>query len=289
MSKKIAILGTSGTLGHVLYDYLQSQFEVYGLTRDKSSLPFESDEKVFSCGPVQDIENWKQVLSKIKPDLVINAVGFIKQRESKGDSEQVYINSYFPHKLSEISDELNARFIHISTDCVFDGKKGNYSEEEIPNAIDIYGLSKNLGEVKRPPHVTIRTSIIGHELRSQRSLLEWFLNQEEQVNGYDQAFFSGFPTISLAKIIEQHFLDSDLTGLFHVASNKISKFDLLNLVKEVYAKEIVINRSSELEIDRSLNCELFKKKSGFEQKTWLEYIEEMKAFFDECEYYRGRR
>jgi dTDP-4-dehydrorhamnose reductase len=288
LSKKIVILGVSGTLGHVLFDYFQSSFDVYGLTRDKTGLPFEQDERVYSCGSAQEISNWESRLKEIRPDVIINAVGIIKQKKSYGDSEQIYINSYFPHKLSEVADRLNSRFIHISTDCIFDGVKGAYDESDSTYATDIYGKSKLMGEVIKAPHLTIRTSIIGHELTSQTSLLEWFLSQESNIKGYYKAYFSGFPTISLAKIIDEYFLDRKYTGLYHVSSSRTSKFSLLQLIKKVYKKEIDITKSEELSIDRSLCCDKFKNESGFSPLTWQEYLEEMRKHFINCEYYKGR-
>ncbi len=218
------------------------------------------------------------MLDVFKPDVIINAVGIIKQLPtSKEVVETLKINSIFPHQLAQIAQASGARLITISTDCVFNGRKGNYTEKDISDAEDLYGRSKNLGEVSAPGCLTLRTSIIGRELQTSHSLVEWFLsNRGKKVKGYTEAIYSGFPTIILADIItdliENH---KNLQGLYHVSSETISKFDLLCLLKDFYKVPIEIEPYADFEIDRSLDSSKFRKETGFAPLGWEEMIEKM--------------
>jgi dTDP-4-dehydrorhamnose reductase len=165
--------------------------------------------------------------------------------------------------------------IFISTDCVFSGKKGFYSELDNPDPIDVYGQTKLLGEPSGKNVLTIRTSIIGHELNNSQGLLEWFLSQNKVCKGYTSAFFSGFPTTYLAKIFLEFIISNEFSGLYHIASKPISKYELLLLIKEIYGLNIHIVPSDEIVIDRSLNGALFEKASGFISPEWPELVEFM--------------
>ena len=167
----------------------------------------------------------------------------------------------------------------MSTDCVFSGKKGSYAETDIADCADLYGQSKLLGEVSNEKHVlTIRTSIIGHELRGEHSLVSWFLKQKGSAKGYTKAIYSGLPTIELARIIRELILPKPkLSGLYHIASEPISKFDLLELIAKIYRKKITLSKSATPKINRSLNCERFQKATGYRPKSWQRLIEEMHA------------
>jgi dTDP-4-dehydrorhamnose reductase len=189
------------------------------------------------------------------------------------------INAILPHRLAEVCSVTNSRLIHLSTDCVFSGREGMYSEIDIPDASDLYGLSKRLGEVTRDNAITLRTSIIGHELRGQRSLLDWFLAQEGTVSGFSRAIFSGLPTIEIAKVIEKYIVpNSTLTGLYHVSADPIDKYSLLNLVAKIYDKKIIIKEDSSLKVDRSLDSTLFRKATGYTPPCWVDLISEMFHF-----------
>jgi dTDP-4-dehydrorhamnose reductase len=170
-----------------------------------------------------------------------------------------------------------ARLIHVSTDCVFDGKKGNYTENDISNATDLYGRSKFLGEVAYSPHcVTLRTSIIGHEIKGRLGLIEWFMSQDKKIQGYKNAIFSGFPTIEVAHILRDYILpNQNLTGIYHISSDPISKYELLKLVAEKYDKKIEIEPYDDFYQNRSLDSSLFRKITGYEPPTWPELIEKM--------------
>lgn len=283
---KILVIGATGMLGNTLFRFLKDNSvsnEVVGTIRSSGDLSL-FDDKYRNCLISNiDIENhdsFVSLLSNIRPDVVINCAGIIKQLKSASDPLPVIsINAYYPHKLAKLCSLLDARLIHISTDCVFSGLKGGYKEEDKCDASDLYGLSKNLGEVKYGNCLTIRTSMIGHELKSSNSLVDWFLNQQGQVNGYSKAIFSGLPTVELANVINSYILpDSDLHGLYHVSAEKISKFDLLNLVSKIYNKKITIIRDENVVINRSLDSAKFKKITGYVPPDWEKLIISMKDF-----------
>ena len=189
------------------------------------------------------------------------------------------INSLLPHRLARHCGAFNARLIHVSTDCVFDGAKGNYVESDVSNATDLYGMSKLIGEVAGTNAITLRTSIIGHELSTRHGLVEWFLAQTGSVNGFTKAYFSGLPTIELATIIRDHVLPRPtMNGLYHVAAARISKYDLLRQVAETYHKSIEIIPDDALVIDRSLNGSRFNEATGYVAPGWISLIEKMHHF-----------
>ena len=210
--------------------------------------------------------------------MVINAVGIIKQLPSSKDIKQsLLINSIFPHNLAELTRKYELRLITVSTDCVFSGKKGNYNEEDIPDATDVYGKSKNLGEVVSENCLTLRTSIIGREIFTRNSLVEWFLsNNDKTVKGYKNAVFSGFPTIILADIFADLILNHEkLQGLYHLSSEPINKFDLLSLLKGAFGVEVEIEPFQDFYIDRSLDSSKFRQSTGFLPLKWTEMIQIM--------------
>ena len=227
---------------------------------------------------VSDLDSSRAAIEKIKPDVVINAVGVVKQRpESEDVIKTLSINSLFPQRLAELSREYNFRLITVSTDCVFSGDKGNYSEDDLADARDLYGISKLLGEVKDDNCLTIRTSIIGRELASAHSLVEWFLsNRGNAVKGYLNAIYSGFPTIVLAEIISDIITNhAGLNGVYHVSSDPINKFDLLGLLNKYYQADVVIEPFEDFVIDRSLDSSAFRKATGFSPLGWEHMIEQM--------------
>ena len=269
-------------LGHKLIQVLQKRFEVWTTVRadfeEFINLGMINSEKVFSNVEIENFDAVQKAFSISKPDVVINAVGIIKQLPSSREViKTLKINSIFPHQLAQLVQTSGARLITISTDCVFNGRKGNYREEDISDAEDLYGKSKNLGEVLAPNCLTLRTSIIGRELRTSYSLVEWFLsNRSKKVKGFTEAIYSGFPTVIFAEIIldliENH---KHLQGLYHVSSETISKFDLLCLLKRFYKVPIDIEPFAEFRIDRSLNSTKFRKETGFVPLGWEEMVEIM--------------
>jgi dTDP-4-dehydrorhamnose reductase len=199
--------------------------------------------------------------------------------DAKDVMAAVPLNTLLPHRLARLAAATGGRLVHISTDCVFSGEKGNYVERDRPDAADVYGLSKYLGEVGGAHAVTLRTSIIGHELRGRLSLLEWFLAQEGTVKGFTRAVFSGFPTVELARIVRDLVLPRpELTGLYHVSAEPIAKFDLLQLIAAEYRKSIEIVPDGQLAIDRSLNSERFRAATGYRPPSWSELVASMREF-----------
>ncbi|RHX91210.1 NAD(P)-dependent oxidoreductase [Leptospira yasudae] len=284
--KKILVLGASGMLGNAAFRILSenSEFQVRGTIRSGEYLRFftkTESERIISNVDVLNDDELIRLFSNVRPDVVVNCVGIIKQQKLAKDPLAVLpINSLLPHRLSNLCKLIGARLILTSTDCVFDGKKGNYTETDIPDADDLYGRSKLIGEIGDQSHVfTIRTSIIGHELNSNYSLVDWFLSQEGEVKGYKKAIFSGFPSIEIAEIIKNVIIpNSKLHGLYHISSNPISKFDLLALVGEIYGRNNKISESEEVIVNRSLDSTKFKKETSYEPLPWRELILLMKKY-----------
>lgn len=229
-----------------------------------------------------DFDSIISIIGQHHPDIVVNCIGIIKQLpSSKNSLKAISINSLFPHRLAYLCCPANCRLVHISTDCVFNGKKGRYLETDVSDAEDLYGKTKFLGEIHDQSHViTIRTSIIGHELSSNVSLVDWFLSQTGEVYGYTHAMYSGFPTIELTTILREYvFPHPELHGLYHVSSDPISKFDLLSLIGSRYGKSLKIRPTDEPKIDRSLLSNRFREVVGYYAPSWSEMIKRMHNHF----------
>ena len=281
---KILIFGANGMLGHKLVQQLGGQFDVFGTIRGTFDTVEEygifDKTKIIESVSSQDIASIEAAIQAAQPDVVINAIGIIKQVPSAKDViTTLEINSIFPHRLAEFGEKYGFRLFTISTDCVFDGVKGFYNEVDTPNATDLYGKSKNLGEITGPNCLTIRSSIIGRELESSHSLIEWFLtNRGKCIKGFTNAIYSGFPTIVFADIICSLIIDhKELSGLHHIAAEPINKFDLLTLVNKYYNADIRLDRDDDFKIDRSLDGRRFAKLTGFEPQRWEEMIKRMAA------------
>tara|TARA_Y100000389_G_scaffold199988_1_gene239492 strand:- start:9363 stop:10217 length:855 start_codon:yes stop_codon:yes gene_type:complete len=283
MITKILILGASGLLGNNLLDFFSKKkdLDVYGSIRKKSYISdFTKKYKLFFDIDAEDKASLSKLFEKTKPNVVINCIGITKQtKEASNNLKVISLNSLLPHYLANLSSAYRARLIHISTDCIFSGSKGNYLEKDYPDALDLYGRSKFLGEVTYPNTVTLRTSIIGHEIDSAKSLINWFLSQDKNIKGFKKAIFSGLPTYEIARIIYKYVLpNSNLEGLYHLSADPINKYELLLMVRDVYGKKIKIFPDETLVIDRSLNSSSFRKITGFSPKPWLVMIKEMYNF-----------
>jgi dTDP-4-dehydrorhamnose reductase len=221
-------------------------------------------------------------LDAFAPDVVINCVGIVKQRREAAESiPSIEINALAPHKISGICKDRGIRFIHVSTDCVFDGKTGGYKESDPCNVSDIYGLTKYLGEVHESNAITLRTSIIGHELSRKTGLLDWFLAQTDTVKGFKNAIFSGLTTRELAAVIDMLVTSHpDACGLYHVSSDPINKFDLLRLFKEVYARSVEIEEDVSFYCDRSLNSARFQEHFDYKSPAWRDMVIAMRDDFE---------
>ena len=285
MNKKVLILGANGMLGHTLLKYFSkiSKYETFGLLRNKSKLinikELCNQNNIIESN-ITDMNNLKNIVRNIKPDVVVNCIGIIKQDFSSDNPLiSISVNSLFPHQLYEICQLNNSRLIHFSTDCVFSGRKGNYIESDYPDALDLYGRSKFLGEVKNSDAITLRTSIIGEELSSARGLLSWFLAQKEDIKGYKNAIFSGLTAFEIGRVIKDFIIpNNNLNGIYHLSSNPIDKFSLLSIIKEIYNKKIEIFPDSEYKIDRSLDSSRFQRDTGYRPTNWNLAIKNMKKF-----------
>ncbi len=279
---KILILGGTGMLGHKLLQVLQNKADLATIIRSGNNsfdkLEFKKKCRIFEGIDVRNFSQVESVLENFKPEFVINAVGVIKQSgDLKNELLTLDVNSIFPRKLAQTTDKYGFKLISISTDCVFNGQKGKYSENDLSDADDLYGKSKFLGEVAENNCLTIRTSIIGRELETRHGLIEWFLNNNDKtINGFKNAIFSGFPTITLSEIILEIIEKyPDLRGLYHISSNPISKYELLKLVKNEFNPDVEINPFEDFYLDRSLDSTRFRTLTGFQPDEWDVMIKKM--------------
>lgn len=280
---RVLILGGDGMLGHKAFQVLSKRFDVYVTFRKREGSwqqpPFYAGfnrAQLFGGVDAANTESVSHVLDQAKPDAVINCIGIIKQRdEAKSAIPAIQINSLFPHQLADLCESRSARLAHISTDCVFSGSRGKYSENDLPDPPDLYGRSKLLGELSRPSCITLRTSMIGWELKNRLGLLEWFAAQRGRtIRSYQRAIYSGLSTAALANLIgdliETH---PDLAGLYHVASEPISKLDLLTRLRDALGwHDICIEEDVDFACDRSLDGSRFEEKVGWHPPHWNDMI-----------------
>ena len=282
---KVLVLGASGMLGNaVLRLFAQSDgYSAVGSARSAGVLrvlPPELRDRVICGVDVENVDSLTWLFAATRPDVVINCIGLVKQLAEADDPlAAIPINALLPHRLARLCDVAGARLIHMSTDCVFAGTKGMYREDEPSDAQDLYGRSKYLGEVDYPHAVTLRTSIIGHELSGAHGLVGWFLAQQGGVKGYSHAIFSGLPTVELARVMRDCVIPRpELRGLYHVSAEPINKFDLLKLVAQVYGRLIAITPDDGLRIDRSLDSSRFRALTGYAPPSWPELVRSMHQF-----------
>lgn len=291
---KVLILGGSGMLGHKLYQTLAPRLTTYATVRgpvgNYEHLGIFDSAQLIGEVVAEDFRSVERALAVVQPDVVVNCIGIVKQdAASKDPITSITVNSLFPHRVAQAVTKLGGRVIHLSTDCVFSGRTGDYTETDLADPVDLYGRSKLVGEPTTDRALTIRTSMIGRELRGAHGLLEWFLSQGDgRVRGFKRAIFSGFPTVALANLILKLIVDrADLAGTWHVASGPISKFDLLTLVKQTYGLAVQIEPDESFVCDRSLDGTRFRETTGIQFPSWPEMIVEM--FSDPTPYDRIRR
>lgn len=282
---KVLVLGATGMLGNAVLRLLAQSagYEVVGSARSWSALrllPADLSDRVICGVDVEHIDTLISLFSKVQPNVVINCIGLVKQLAEADDPlAAIPINSLLPHRLARLCGVAGARLVHMSTDCVFSGAKGMYTEADMSDAKDLYGRSKYLGEVDYPHAVTLRTSIIGHELSGGHSLVGWFLAQQGGVKGFRRAIFSGLPTVELARVIRDHVIPHpELQGVHHVSADPINKFDLLTLISNIYGKQIDISADDNFIIDRSLDSTRFRGVTGYQPKPWPELVRRMCEF-----------
>ena len=287
---KILVFGASGMIGSAMFRVLSEQkaWQVFGTMRSadaKRFFPSVNPECLLDGIHVEDQDALVRVFAKVRPDVVVNCIGLTKHHKESDDAILgIPLNALLPHRMAELCAVAKARLIHVSTDCVFSGKKGGYTEDDQADASDLYGKAKFLGEVYYPHTITLRTSTIGHELQSAHGLLDWFLSQQGQCKGFKRAVFSGLPNTVFAQVVRDVVIPRpDLSGLYHVGAQQVDKYDLLHLIAKIYGKLIDIVLEDQFTIDRSLNSARFQKATGYVAPEWRELIQLMyshKQFVD---------
>ena len=278
---KILILGGDGMIGHKMTQVLSSQnHEIVISVREKRDLTLKSvssKPKVFFNDFLKD--NILDFLVKVNPDVIINAIGVtIRRGSTKNISETIYLNSLFPHQLSNWALAFKKRLIHFSTDCVFSGSEGSYLEDTTPNALDYYGKTKGLGEINSKSSLTIRSSMIGPELFNKTELFEWIINnKEKEINGFSRVMYSGVTTVYMARLLAD-LIDNhkNLNGIYNVASKPISKFELLHLINDNFDLGLIINDDKTVISNKTLNASKIEKEIGLQPPSWDELIFELK-------------
>jgi dTDP-4-dehydrorhamnose reductase len=278
---KILVLGASGMIGSAMLRALSENpaLQLIGSIRSQEEkiIQLLSPYQLIKGIDLEDINQLNRLFKTAKPDVLINCAGVTKHLPGGNQPiPAITLNALLPHRLAEICNVTGTRLIHVSTDCVFSGQKGMYKEDDLPDAIDIYGQSKHLGEVVAANALTLRTSTIGHEIGTKHGLLEWFLSQKE-CKGYQKAIFSGLPTIEFARVVRDYIIpNKNLAGIYHIGAKPIDKYSLLRLIAVEYKKSISIIPSDELSINRSLNVEKFKLASGYKAPEWPALIHGMR-------------
>ena len=280
---KTLVLGATGMLGHKMVQALGKKHDVTGTVRRKINNKLDAVHPMFlqysmiDGITVENISSVETAVSFVKPDVVINCIGIVKQLQEATDPiKSITVNSLFPHQLAKVCKDNNAWLIHISTDCVYSGNKGNYSETDPSDAEDLYGKTKALGEVNTRGCMTLRTSIIGTEIETKHGLVEWFLSRQGPVIGYKNAIFSGVTTNALADIVDELIENhKGRWGVFNVASEPISKYDLLVLIKQAFGTDFAINEGTGVVNNKSLNPAKFVSATGISVPSWEAMINKM--------------
>ena len=276
---RVLILGVTGMLGHKVWQTAASRWDLYGTVRGKpedvAKYGLFEQSRLLGGVDAMRFESVEAALSEVRPDVVINCVGVVKQLAAAKDPVvSLTVNSLLPHRLAVVCRTLGARLVHVSTDCVFSGARGMYSEGDQPDADDLYGRSKLLGEVGDEGCLTLRTSLIGRQLSGETGLVEWFLHEPGPVSGYAKAIFSGFTTQAFAallvEIAERH---PQLHGVLHAACDPIDKLSLLRLLRDAYGRDTAINPSDTLRLDRSLDASALRTLTGFVPRPWPEMVQ----------------
>ena len=271
--KKVAVFGSTGMLGHLLHNYLKlnCNYKLYDFSYRKK---LTSNTIIIDA---KDKDQIKKILHDIRPNIIVNCIGLLIQESEKDIENAVYLNAYFPHWLKGLCGEINCKLIHISTDCVFNGKDGNYSENSIKNATDIYGKTKSLGEFESNNHLCLRTSIIGPEIKENgKGLFHWLLNQKGKILGYQNVFWSGITTLELSKAIN-YSIEKNISGLWNITNGDvISKFNLLEkIINHFSLKEIKLSPESDKRTDKSL---ISKRKINYSVPTYDYMLDELHEY-----------
>jgi len=284
LKKNIMIIGSTGMLGSQITSYFCKikDYNIICVIKNKkkfSLLKIKHDKLNVKVCNLVDIKKLEKLVKKNKLDYLINCVGMVKQIMNSDNRKLTYfLNVTIPKKLSKLASSQNFKLIHFSTDCVFSGTKGNYSEKNKPDCKDFYGITKLKGEVKSNNTINLRTSIIGHELNTKIGLLEWFLDSKKKVYGFKNTIFSGLTTLEIAKFLDTYIIRKNKikSGLFHLSSKPINKFSLLKIISKIYNKNILITPENSIKCDRSLNSSKLKKIVKYKSKSWQKMLIELK-------------
>ncbi|MBR0641467.1 SDR family oxidoreductase [Roseomonas hellenica] len=284
---RVLILGGSGMLGHMAFRVFSAEpgLQAFATLRGREvrrRFPPHLQAQLLDSVDVLDGDALTACLSQIRPNVVVNCVGVVKQLATALDPLTILpLNALFPHRLARLCGLVGARLIHLSTDCVFRGDRGGYREHDQADADDLYGRSKLLGEVDAPHVVTIRTSIIGRELGTRHGLVEWYLGEQGDVRGFERALFSGLTTDELSRVLLQQILPHpDLHGIWHVSADPINKYDLLVLLREIYGYGPLITPDRSIELNRTLDSSRFRAMTGYAPPPWREMIRRMHELGD---------
>jgi len=278
---RVLILGGDGMMGHRLFKLLRQTHDArVTLHRDLvayAGYGLFDIHTAYAGIDVRTDDRIGHVVAEFRPQVIVNAVGIIKQRvEAKDAIPSIEINALLPHRLAALGKSIGARVVHLSTDCVFSGRRGGYAEASLPDAEDLYGRSKLLGELTGPGSITLRTSMIGPELARKSGLVEWFLAQRGEIRGFKQAIFSGFTTVELSRIIEMVLTRfPDASGVYHVSSAPVSKYDLLTMIRDRLKRPVEILTDETFHCDRSLDSSRFRREFGYSPPAWPAMIEEL--------------
>ena len=281
----VLVLGASGMLGHMLVRVLSEHHQVIGTTSSQydSKSPLARILDKADWIDQVDVRNWQTIenaINRAKPNVLINCVGVIKQKMDSGNiMDAILINSLIPHQLASTCEKLGIRFIHFSTDCVFEGTPGIKYTSYTPNATDLYGTTKRLGEVNYAPAITLRTGFVGRQLSGAEGLFEWVLSQKgKAVSGYQNAIYSGLTTMALSRVIKQVIeVQPTLSGLYQVASNRINKFDLITKLNQLLQLDLLIAQNTEFMCDRSMDGTEFTNLTNIHIPSWEEMLTEFAA------------
>ena len=289
---RVLVLGGTGMLGHKLWQVLSTRLDTHATVRMSEQalegMQLFDATRIVAGVAAERFETVERAVAAVRPDVVVNCIGIVKQARAAHDPiASISINSLFAHRVALLCRVAGARLIHISTDCVFSGRAGRYTESDIPDPVDLYGRSKLLGEVADDGCLTVRTSIVGRELSGSNGLLEWFLAQHGSVRGFRRAIFSGLTTQALARVLASIVCDHGaLSGIRHVASEPISKHDLLCMLSDAYGLRVEIAPDDEVVCDRSLDDSTFRRETELQPPSWAEMVAELAA--DETPYDRLR-
>ena len=282
---RIVILGGTGLLGHKLWQILGRRFAdcrvmLRGRRTDYARCKLFDDARVIDNVDAADFNALDAALKNAAPQVIVNCIGVTKRREAPGNpAPSILLNALLPHRLAAWGAAHGARIINFSTDCVFDGKRGGYTEADLTNAEDLYGRTKALGEITAGAALTIRSSFIGRELADGTELLEWFLaHQGKTIRGYRNALYSGVSTLHLAQVVGDIIAGfADLRGLYHVASKVISKYELLLLARDAFGIDVKIEPADDVVIKRNLHSERFERATGYAPPDWATMMSELAA------------